>query len=159
MRSLLQTSEKKSSVDSSRSEQQAAVVVVGTQEAKEPLSLRKSTSSGRWCNMDVEEVAAILLTNTERGLYPEEASERLRIGGFNELPVTKSKAFLRALFSNTFNPMNGILLLALVFCFAVQDVINAAVLLIVMLSNSIIGFIQEYRCENTMEALKSVSIE
>ncbi|KAJ3189178.1 hypothetical protein HDU85_002803 [Gaertneriomyces sp. JEL0708] len=58
---------------------------------------------------------------------------------------------------NLVNPMNGVLLVAVILAAAVKDYAQAAVVLGVITVNGTIGFLQEYKSEKTMAALRSLA--
>lgn len=103
--------------------------------------------------LEIEE----LLNTEQHGLSTTEAEERLLQYGKNELTEKKKKP-VWLLFLNQFKDvMIFILLIAAVISVAIGDVKDAIVILIIVLLNSIIGFVQEYRAEKAMEALKKMS--
>jgi len=98
-----------------------------------------------------------LLNTTKQGLTAEEAEERQKQHGKNEL-TEKKKISIFVLFLKQFKDvMIFILLLAAVISFSVGHIKDAVVILIIVLLNALIGFVQEYRAEKAMEALKKMS--
>jgi Ca2+-transporting ATPase len=98
-----------------------------------------------------------LLHTSSKGLDSAEAEEREKKYGKNEL-VEKKKISAFVLLMHQFKDvMVIILLLAAAISFAVGDLKDAIVILIIVLLNAIIGFVQEYRAEKAMEALKKMS--
>ncbi|ORX35845.1 calcium ATPase [Piromyces finnis] len=95
--------------------------------------------------LSIDETKSLLHTDVTTGLTQDEATERLQRVGANELYVTYS------------NSMNIVLLIALIVSCCVQDWVEAIVLAVVIVTNTGIGFFQEFKSEKTMEALKKMS--
>lgn len=98
------------------------------------------------------------LKSSERGLTSAEASLRLKKYGKNEIKeITSIKPFLTFLkqFKSVFII---ILLLAALFSFFTKHYIDFAIIIVIVLINSIIGFFQEYRAEKTIKELKSLLV-
>ena len=98
-----------------------------------------------------------LFTTSEHGLPSAEIEERQKLYGKNELIAKKRISVLILLLRQFTDVMVIILLVAAVISLAVGDLKDAIVILIIVLLNAIIGFIQEYRAEKALEALKKMS--
>ncbi|MEM3904729.1 MAG: cation-translocating P-type ATPase, partial [Sulfolobales archaeon] len=85
-----------------------------------------------------------------------EVEERLRKFGRNEL-VAKKKSPLEMFVKQFANFLIGILLVATVISLILGEVIEATAILIIVLIMAIMGFVQEYRAERTLEALKKLA--
>jgi len=112
----------------------------------------------KWHNLSVEETLSRLSTN-RHGLTDEEARERLKKYGHNELrekgKVPWPMVFLRQFAS----PLIYILLAAaLIELFYMGKPTDAGVIFAVVLLNSLIGFFQEQKAERAMEALKRLIV-
>jgi Ca2+-transporting ATPase len=98
-----------------------------------------------------------LLNTSKQGLHHSEAEERLNQYGKNEL-TEKKKTSALVLFLHQFKDvMIVILLLAAVISFLISDIKDAVVILIIVLLNAVIGFVQEYRAEKAMAALRKMT--
>lgn len=108
-----------------------------------------------WHSINIEDVFA-QIGSSNTGLSQTVAEERLLQYGSNELPPEKqSPAWL--LFLRQFNsPLMYIMMVATVVSFFVHNVSEAVFILIVLLSNAIVGFYQEYKANASLRALKSV---
>jgi len=94
---------------------------------------------------------------SEKGLTKKQARERLEKYGFNELKE-KSKLSLITLFINQFKSLIvGILIIAIIISAFLGEKVNAIVIIIILLANAIIGFIQEYKADNAIKALKKLT--
>lgn len=91
------------------------------------------------------------------GLTEKEASARLKTEGANVLE-DKKKTSAAKIFVNQFKDvMVMILLAATVVSVLLGEVSDAVTIILIVLLNAVLGFIQEYRTEHTLEALKSMS--
>jgi Ca2+-transporting ATPase len=98
-----------------------------------------------------------LFNTSKHGLHSAEIEERQKQYGKNELKEKKRISVLILLLRQFKDVMVIILLLAAVISLAVGDFKDAIVILIIVLLNAIIGFVQEYRAEKAIEALKKLS--
>lgn len=109
-----------------------------------------------WHSMGVEEVEKALATSSLRGLSTLEAERRLRVYGFNEIPVKKKSPLL--MFAKQFaNFLVVILLVATAISALLGEVLDAVAIFVVVLIMGIFGFLQEYRAERTLEALRQLA--
>jgi P-type Ca2+ transporter type 2C len=98
-----------------------------------------------------------LLGSRNTGLTTAEAEERLTESGYNEL-VEKKKKPLWVMFLLEFKDiMILILIIAAIISAVIGDMKDAIVILFIVIINAVIGFIQEYRAEKAMEALKKMA--
>jgi len=107
--------------------------------------------------LSIEETRNLLHTDIQSGLSQDEANERLQRVGANELYGSSGTSTLKVFLSNLFNSMNIVLLIALIVSLSVQDWVEGIVLAVVIITNTGIGFFQEFKSEKTMEALKKMS--
>ena len=91
------------------------------------------------------------------GLRSEEAGKRLAKYGRNEL-VEKGKRSLLAKFLDQFRDfMILVLMAAAVVSGFVGELADTVAILVIVILNAVIGFVQEYRAEKAMEALKQMA--
>ncbi|KAI9097373.1 hypothetical protein DFS34DRAFT_122024 [Phlyctochytrium arcticum] len=107
--------------------------------------------------LDWTEVVVALDTDSKNGLSGEVAAQRLMDHGENDLGLQAGPSLIRVLLGNLMNPMNTVLLVAVLLAVIVKDYIQAAVVLAIILINTSIGVLQEYRSEKTMMALRSLA--
>jgi magnesium-transporting ATPase (P-type) len=133
-------------------EANATYCVLATAEETTSLEAKRD-----WHQMAVTDVTTRLNTSLQ-GLTTEEAKQRLLQYGPNELFGNAGISPLKLLVANLFNAMNFIIFIAVVFSGAVlYDWIKVGILVFVIILNTGIGFVQEFRSEKTMEALKKMS--
>ncbi len=95
------------------------------------------------------------LDSTEKGLSEAEARKRLENFGYNEIEEKKT-AIAKIFFRQFRNFLILILIFAAVISFIIAEETNAAVILFIILFVAILGFVQEYRAEKAMQALKKI---
>jgi P-type Ca2+ transporter type 2C len=91
------------------------------------------------------------------GLTSSDAAERLKKTGPNELREAKKKSAISILVSQFKDVMIMILLAAAIVSGIVGDLKDTIVILIIVVLNAVVGFVQEYRAEKAMQALKQMA--
>lgn len=91
------------------------------------------------------------------GLTSEEAAERLKANGANALAVAKKAQPLKIFLGQFKDVMVLILLAATAVSVLLGEVYDAITIILIVLINAILGFVQEFRTEKTLEALKAMT--
>ena len=93
------------------------------------------------------------------GLSSNEVSKRHEIYGLNELDEKKPTPYYILFLSQFVDILIALLLIAAIAAYAIGDVIDAFVIILAVLLNTILGFIQEYRSQKAVETLKSMIVK
>ncbi|MBR6994963.1 MAG: cation-translocating P-type ATPase [Ruminococcus sp.] len=91
------------------------------------------------------------------GLTEKEAAERLKAQGENTLGESRRTGPMRIFLGQFRDVMVMILLGATVISVLLGEISDAVTIILIVLLNAILGFVQEYRTENTLEALRSMT--
>lgn len=110
----------------------------------------------KWHGMTIQEVTADLLVEIGKGLDPKEAERRLELIGYNRLTEKKRISPLTIFFSQFADFMVLVLIAATLVSGFLGEYADAATILAIIIINAILGFIQEYKAERALEALKSM---
>ncbi|MCK4335322.1 MAG: calcium-translocating P-type ATPase, SERCA-type [Candidatus Aenigmarchaeota archaeon] len=97
------------------------------------------------------------LRSSENGLGEEEAESRLRKFGYNELRKEKGISRIEIFVSQFKSFLILILIAATIFSALVGEVIDAIAIIVIVILNAIFGFVQEYKAEKTIDALKKLT--
>lgn len=111
--------------------------------------------SGKWHAIDYKEV----LENFEsslQGLELEEVNKRRQKYGLNELKRKNKDGILKVLWRQINNPLIWVLIGSSTLATALGKITDGMVVLAVVVVNSIIGFIQEYKAGKAIEALSNM---
>ncbi len=111
----------------------------------------------KWYRLSIKEVLD-QIGGTKKGLTDHEVEDRIIKYGKNELVEGKKKSIAAMLLAQFADVMILILLAAAVISGFIGDLTDTIVILIIVLLNALVGFIQEYRAEKAMQALKQMSI-
>lgn len=98
-----------------------------------------------------------LLDTSEKGLTEQEAKKRLQQYGYNELIKEKSTSALRIFINQFTNALILLLVFAGILSLALGEKIESIAIFVIILLNAILGFVQEYRAEKAIVALKKIS--
>lgn len=109
-----------------------------------------------WYQHSIEEVFSHLQASAA-GLADQEAKARLAKYGLNQLLSKKKESRLLIFVKQFKSPLIYILLFAALISFFVGKTTNALVILFVLCSNAVMGFIQESKAQSTMDSLKELS--
>jgi Ca2+-transporting ATPase len=106
--------------------------------------------------MEAAHVLKELGTDLHQGLPGEEVTRRIEKYGLNELKK-EEKISLFSLFVNQFKNILIIILLAAIALSAlVGEVVDAAIIAVIVVFCAVLGLVQEYRAERALEALKKM---
>lgn len=96
------------------------------------------------------------LKSTTNGLSREEVLKRQSEHGRNTIPQPKSKTLLRIFLSQFLNPLIYVLMAAAVISVFTSDVRDAIFIMAIIIFNSVLGTYQEWRAENSAQALRNM---
>lgn len=111
----------------------------------------------KWYQIDAKEVFSVLKAS-ESGLNTAEASRRLSEYGPNSLPEEGKISKLKILVHQFASPLIYILMAAAIVTAILKDHIDTGVIVGVLILNAIIGFIQEFRAETSVRALRAMTV-
>jgi P-type Ca2+ transporter type 2C len=114
------------------------------------------TAQKPWHTLTVDEVQAMLGTSPA-GLSKPEVASRLASFGANELQSTKRPTPWSILLAQFKNVLIIILLIACLLSVFLGHAIEAAAIAVIVLFAALLGFIQEYRAERAIEALREMA--
>ncbi len=109
-----------------------------------------------WHTLDTKTVLNEL-NSSERGLSESAVSASRQTHGKNELTNVKKVGAFTILLHQFTDFMIIILMVAAVISGLAGDMVDTVIILVIVLLNAILGFVQEYRAEKTMEALRSMA--
>jgi len=99
---------------------------------------------------------ARLLNTTPSGIDHTTASLLLNEHGKNEIVDKKKKTILQMLLHQLLDFMILILIIAAIISGILGDLTDTIIIIAIVIINALVGFIQEYRAEKAMEALKNM---
>ncbi|KAL9468436.1 hypothetical protein ACSS6W_010130 [Trichoderma asperelloides] len=102
-------------------------------------------------------VAELLETHTEDGLSDQEAAARLARDGPNTIKGAKGISIWEIFLQQVANALTVVLIAVMALSFAIHDFVEGGVVLAVILLNIIVGLIQDYRAEQTIQSLYALS--
>ncbi|MEM2147996.1 MAG: cation-translocating P-type ATPase [Candidatus Bathyarchaeia archaeon] len=109
-----------------------------------------------WHAMDVEEVLKTLNVS-EQGLTQQEAKKRLQEYGPNELKHEKKKSPIILFLEQFADILIIILLIATGLSIFLGEIYDAIIIFAIVIASAVLGFVEEYRSEKAIEALKKMT--
>lgn len=91
------------------------------------------------------------------GLTTKEAEKRIKNFGLNELQHNKKTSALKIFLSQFNDFIVWVLIAATIISGVIGDKADAVTILIIIVINAILGFVQEFRTEKSLEALKDLA--
>lgn len=110
-----------------------------------------------WHQREAHELAAEHAVDPEHGLHPAEVERRMGIHGPNELPSRAQRGPLAILAAQFTDFMVLVLLAAAVVSGLIGDLIDTVAILVIVVLNAVIGFMQSWRADRAMAALKQLA--
>lgn len=111
----------------------------------------------KWPLFDIAEVLEATGSSIT-GLTNKEAGRRLGAYGANEITAAAKKSPLLLFLRQFKDFMILILIVAAVISGLIGDITDTIVIIAIVILNAVVGFIQEYRAEKAMEALKRMTV-
>ena len=109
-----------------------------------------------WHALEAHEVLHGLRSDQKRGLTEEEVRQRLSEYGPNELRKEEKASPLSLFLSQFKNLLIVILLAATLLSLLVGEWVDALMIAAIVLLSAVLGFVQEYKAERALEALKKM---
>src|SRR6185312_3728126 len=120
-----------------------------------PREVRRATA---WYARPTEALADELQTDLEAGLNVDEAARRRAHEGPNELPEAPPPSLLKLFISQFASFLVWVLIGAAIVSGLLEDWIDAAAILAIVFLNGVLGFVQEFRAERSLAALRKMSV-
>ncbi|PIU40940.1 MAG: ATPase [Candidatus Omnitrophica bacterium CG07_land_8_20_14_0_80_42_15] len=111
----------------------------------------------KWWQADIEEAGKALSANLISGLSAEDARTRLDKYGPNKLKEEKGISPLSLFFGQFNDFIIWVLIGAAIVSGFLSEWIDALAIVAIVILNAILGFVQEYRAEKSLAALKKLS--
>jgi Ca2+-transporting ATPase len=109
-----------------------------------------------WHRKDIDDVL-IELNTSEEGLSREEAARRLEVHGPNILKEMEKRGVFMMFVDQFTDFMILVLIAAAVISGIIGDITDTIAIVVIVILNAVIGFVQEYRAEKAMAALKKMA--
>jgi Ca2+-transporting ATPase len=109
-----------------------------------------------WHSKKTEEVLSDLRAD-QNGLSSEEVERRLKEFGYNELKEKKRVTPLQIFLGQFKDIFVIMLLIATAISFLIGEIVDASTIAVIVILNSVVGFVQEYRSEKAMAAMKKLT--
>ena len=110
-----------------------------------------------WWELDIAEIEKALGVNASEGLSLEEAEARLAKYGPNQLKEKQAISPIKIFLDQFKDFIIWVLVGAALVSGFLQEWVDAFAIIAIVILNSILGFIQEYRAEKSLAALKKLS--
>ena len=127
----------------------------GTTKRMGMMEMTESSSARAWHAKEPGEVL-IALDTSAQGLSSSEAARRLVEHGPNRLPAGAKRSTVLRFLLHFHNLLIYVLLAAALLSFLLDHAVDAAVILGVVIVNAIVGFVQEGRAEEALEAIRGM---
>lgn len=110
-----------------------------------------------WHTRSADEAVSEFESDTEQGLSGDEARRRLERHGRNAIRSGEMLPWYLVLLHQFVDPLIYILLIAAAVSLLIQELVDAIVILVVVLINGAIGFVQEYRARKAIRSLSQMT--
>lgn len=111
-----------------------------------------------WYRKSIDEIVLELKTDLEKGLDNNEVEQRFKKYGKNKLPEAEPINYIKLLLDQVKNPLIYILLVAFILTLVTGDYKDATAIIIVVIINATIGFVQELKAEKSIRALSKMLV-
>ncbi|MDX1795516.1 MAG: cation-translocating P-type ATPase, partial [Hydrogenovibrio sp.] len=110
-----------------------------------------------WFNQSTQATLQALETDAQKGLSESEILQRRQKYGLNQLDQTATRSALSLFFSQLKNPLFIILFIGASLSLYTGHQVDAIAIGIIILINSMITFVQEYKAQKSIDALRQMA--
>ncbi len=114
-------------------------------------------STPPWHLLEPWQTTAWLKVDPEKGLSREEVEDRLSAHGPNAIREPRRRGPIRMFFGQFADFMIIVLIMAGIVSELIGDLTDAITIIVIVVLNALIGFVQEYRAERAVAALKRLA--
>lgn len=118
---------------------------------------RKNYNMKNWWHLSIDETVSSLKSDLSKGISSEEARQRIIKYGPNQLKEKKGRSPFSVFFDQFKDFIIWVLIGAAFVSGFLQEWVDAVAIIAIVILNAILGFIQEYRAEKALAALKKLS--
>jgi magnesium-transporting ATPase (P-type) len=108
------------------------------------------------CSMDINKLEKVLETNSQNGITTKEANRRRDIFGANELEEEEKESLIMKFLEKFKEPLVLLLLASAIISLLIKQYDDAISITLAIIIVCTVAFVQEYRSEETLEALKKI---
>ena len=122
------------------------------------VGLDADVNSEVWHTLSLEATVDRLKSDDARGLTQTEAAERLSRFGPNSIAQAQERSAVSILIAQFKSLIVGLLVVATVIAFAMNEPLEGSAILVVIFVNAMIGFFTEWRAEQALNALQRQTV-
>ncbi len=111
----------------------------------------------QWWQLDAEKAAGLLDSDLSTGLTSEQAADKLQRFGYNRIEGKKGPSPLAIFLAQFEDFIIWVLIGAAIVSGFLQEWVDALAIIAIVVLNAILGFIQEYRAEKSLAALRKLA--
>jgi Ca2+-transporting ATPase len=119
--------------------------------------IQNDSSYTDWYLLTVEQTASQLRADSERGLQREQVEDLRRRYGPNAIITKEGRGIGRILLAQFSDFMIIVLIAAAIVSGLIGEPQDAIAIVVIVMLNAVIGFVQDYRAEKALEALKKMA--
>lgn len=112
-----------------------------------------------WYQEKLSDIIAKLDVDLENGVSSQDAIHKLEQDGFNAIPEKEPPSSFQIFLKQFINPLMIILALAALASLLLQELKDAIIIGFTAFINVIVGFIQEFKAESAVNALKNYEVQ
>jgi len=119
--------------------------------------VHSNSSNQAWHSLSTDEVAELLRVDISSGLVAEEVEDRQLQYGANAILSSELRGVWTILLQQFSDFMILVLILAALVSGIIGDPEDAIAIVVIVILNAVIGFVQDFRAEKALEALKKMA--
>ncbi len=110
-----------------------------------------------WHSLPLTDLSRILQVDAEHGLDDREVVKRRKLFGSNAIEEGRQRSLLSLFLHQFMDVMILVLIAAAVIAGLLGEIVDAIAILVILILNAVIGTVQEFRAEQALSALRSMT--